>query len=383
MECDATYASHTIPLIRRATKRTNALIGEWRWARVELMCRHAMRCNWEVAVRCTNCGSDNDASNAYCIVCGRKLVDSASVEVTERSVLQPSPMVEMSQPTIEKPYVVDDSRTNLQVGDNSTLLIVIALATALALGAVGMYALTSRRFGVPSGGDVSSTVITKLSISQVDTTLYPQVTLYVDVRDDQGDPIINMDMSSLVVEEYIAPGEGFACGVTNVLPVTKGGSTYQVTYTARRAKETDGYLTVRIACREGSGYQGSAETTYRIASTESTGSPTGNVQQQAPTTVQIVNTTSGNGFILPDSSSRYYSASELSRLSNWELEIARNEIYARHGRGFRDDDLQNYFDSCSWYTKVYSPDEFDAMPSPLNEYEVANVTLINSIEDAR
>lgn len=40
-----------------------------------------------------------------------------------------------------------------------------------------------------------------------------------------------------------------------------------------------------------------------------------------------------NGYVIPDSSSRYLSTSELQGYSDWQLYIARNEIYARHGRG--------------------------------------------------
>ena len=91
-------------------------------------------------------------------------------------------------------------------------------------------------------------------------------------------------------------------------------------------------------------------------------------------------TSCGGGYMLPDSSSRYYSYGELSGRSNWDLYIARNEIYARHGSGFVRQDLTSYFNGKSWYTKRYSPEQFDAMPSPLNKYESANVQTILSVE---
>ncbi len=88
----------------------------------------------------------------------------------------------------------------------------------------------------------------------------------------------------------------------------------------------------------------------------------------------------GDGYMLPDSSSRYYSYGELAGMSNWDLYIARNEIYARHGRGFVRQDLTNHFNAKSWYTKRYSPEQFDAMPSPLNAYESANVQTMLAVE---
>lgn len=78
-------------------------------------------------------------------------------------------------------------------------------------------------------------------------------------------------------------------------------------------------------------------------------------------------------YVLPESDTRIYSAEELERLTEYERYIAINEIYARHGRGFSDQDLQNHFESCSWYQRLYSPEEYDALPSQFNECEQANV----------
>ncbi|MCL2807338.1 MAG: BofC C-terminal domain-containing protein, partial [Coriobacteriia bacterium] len=88
-------------------------------------------------------------------------------------------------------------------------------------------------------------------------------------------------------------------------------------------------------------------------------------------------------YVLPDSSSRYYARTELERLDSWELYIARNEVFARHGRGFMNEDLRNYFFGQPWYVQLYTPLEFDELPSPLNDYEKKNTELIRSIETAR
>lgn len=89
------------------------------------------------------------------------------------------------------------------------------------------------------------------------------------------------------------------------------------------------------------------------------------------------------GFVLSDSDSRYYTESELRAMSLEELYYARNEIYARHGRGFKNADLAAYFKGKSWYVQRYEPEEFDAMPSPLNEYEKKNADLMLRIEQER
>lgn len=83
-------------------------------------------------------------------------------------------------------------------------------------------------------------------------------------------------------------------------------------------------------------------------------------------------------FILPLSDQVYLTREDIEGLSAEELRIARNEIYARHGRLFRDEGLQAYFNSCDWYVGTISADDFT--DSVFNEYERANKDLIVSYE---
>lgn len=85
-----------------------------------------------------------------------------------------------------------------------------------------------------------------------------------------------------------------------------------------------------------------------------------------------------NEYIFPFSNIEYLKDYELTGLSKDELKIARNEIYARHGRMFNDANLQAYFNSCSWYTPSISPENFS--DSMLNNVEIANRDLIVSYE---
>lgn len=84
-------------------------------------------------------------------------------------------------------------------------------------------------------------------------------------------------------------------------------------------------------------------------------------------------------YILPESDSRYYTREELELLTEYERYIAINEIYARHGRGFSEQDLREHFNSCPWYHELYSPEEIVDYPSLFNEYEQANVDLLASM----
>ncbi len=91
------------------------------------------------------------------------------------------------------------------------------------------------------------------------------------------------------------------------------------------------------------------------------------------------NSPTSSVYIFEDSDSRYLSRAECEAYTAEELRIARNEIYARHGRLFDSEDLQEYFESQDWYEGTLSPDEFDY--TVLNDYERYNVNLMKSIED--
>ena len=83
-------------------------------------------------------------------------------------------------------------------------------------------------------------------------------------------------------------------------------------------------------------------------------------------------------YLFLDSDSRYLEESDLEGLDKELLRIARNEIFARHGRRFNSEDLQDYFDTCSWYEGTIEPENFDE--GILNAYEKANMKFIKEHE---
>ena len=86
-------------------------------------------------------------------------------------------------------------------------------------------------------------------------------------------------------------------------------------------------------------------------------------------------------YIIPYSNTRYLTENDLRGLSEWELKLARNEIYARHGRRFKDPALQEYFDAQSWYTGLYDPEDFDKNHSDeLSDLEKWNAEFILQYE---
>ena len=77
----------------------------------------------------------------------------------------------------------------------------------------------------------------------------------------------------------------------------------------------------------------------------------------------------------------YIDKSELSSLGQWQLRLARNEIYARYGYSFEDEELRRYFLNKSWYEEDSSINKDTWSDDCLNEYEKANRNLIVSYEE--
>lgn len=90
--------------------------------------------------------------------------------------------------------------------------------------------------------------------------------------------------------------------------------------------------------------------------------------------------TSEADYILPFSNSQFLRWEDVKELTSKELRIARNEIYARHKRRFKAQDLQTYFDSKSWYEGTIQPENF--REELLNDYEKENVRYLKELEPA-
>lgn len=86
-----------------------------------------------------------------------------------------------------------------------------------------------------------------------------------------------------------------------------------------------------------------------------------------------------NGDILPTSSTEYLTIEQIEPLTDEQLRLARNEIYARHGYTFQDEELRAYFEAKPWYEATVT----DVQDTDLNEYEIANRDLIKQVEDSR
>ena len=85
-------------------------------------------------------------------------------------------------------------------------------------------------------------------------------------------------------------------------------------------------------------------------------------------------------YIIADSSYRYLTVEELEQYSDEELGYIRNEIFARYGYIFKSDKYIEYFYEKSWYTPNVN---FEGNEEDFNQYELANIKLIKSVESKR
>ena len=75
---------------------------------------------------------------------------------------------------------------------------------------------------------------------------------------------------------------------------------------------------------------------------------------------------------------KYYTKEEFENEPMLVIHLAKNEIYARHGYIFTNEDLYNYFMGCIWYSPTCSSADFD--DSIFNEYERANLEILADLD---
>lgn len=118
---------------------------------------------------------------------------------------------------------------------------------------------------------------------------------------------------------------------------------------------------------------------------QSTEKPSGNtVQEQPQTPAQNAGaeTITSGEYILADSDKRLLTEADIAGMSAKELNYAKNEIYARHGRIFSAQELADYFGSKSWYEGTRSPSDFDENSDAIfSEIERKNIEFLKNAEE--
>lgn len=83
-------------------------------------------------------------------------------------------------------------------------------------------------------------------------------------------------------------------------------------------------------------------------------------------------------YILPDSDTIRLTEDDIADLSLQEINYAKNEIYARHGRKFQSQELRDYFNSKDWYIGTIDGADFD--DGVLSQIERDNIKLLTNAE---
>lgn len=78
-----------------------------------------------------------------------------------------------------------------------------------------------------------------------------------------------------------------------------------------------------------------------------------------------------------DTDNVLYTYSDFNNVPKLIIKLAKNEIYARHGYLFEDEDLLNYFLGQLWYVPTTISDDFDT--SCFSEVEKQNLELLNNL----
>ncbi len=75
---------------------------------------------------------------------------------------------------------------------------------------------------------------------------------------------------------------------------------------------------------------------------------------------------------------KYYREEDFQNDPKIIIHLAKNEIYARHGYIFKDEDLYSYFMGCAWYRPAVAGEEFD--DAVFNDYERKNLELLAAMD---
>lgn len=84
-------------------------------------------------------------------------------------------------------------------------------------------------------------------------------------------------------------------------------------------------------------------------------------------------------YLIPNSSWQRLTEKDAEDMTAKELMLARNEIYARHGRIFIAEDVQDYFEGQDWYEGTIQPEDF-VDEKELNETEQRNIQFLLRLE---
>ena len=182
--------------------------------------------------------------------------------------------------------------------------------------------------------------------------------------------------TTVAVDKTVTPVVGYGYSYAKKL-LEQEGFTVEIGDYAYSEEWPEGYVIAQSPSGDTTAKSGTVVTldiSLGLIEPETTVAPTEEPVQETKAQ-QSQSNGSDDSYIFSNSSSSYLSNSDVSALSDNNLTIALNEIYARRGRIFKDSALSSYFNSKSWYTPKYTQAEFDKNVT-FNDYEQKNLQLM-------
>lgn len=182
--------------------------------------------------------------------------------------------------------------------------------------------------------------------------------------------------TTVAVDKTVTPVVGYGYSYAKKL-LEQEGFTVEIGDYAYSEEWPEGYVIAQSPAGDTTAKSGTVVTldiSLGLIEPETTVAPTEEPVQETKAQ-QNQSSKTNNSYIFSNSSSSYLSNSDVSALSDNNLTIALNEIYARRGRIFKDSALSSYFNSQAWYTPKYTQAEFDKNVT-FNDYEQKNLQLM-------
>lgn len=276
----------------------------------------------------------------------------------------------------------EDNKENVKKKKNKFIIILCAVVIAAALGFIGFCVYN----GLSNSSADNKTTTAETATSAEVTTQAPSTAMPTTV------PATTEQVTTSSSYNNVVPVVGYGYSYGKKL-LEQAGFTVEISDYEYSYDYPEGYIISQTPEGDTSASTGTvvklvissgqiqreteAPATQAHQSSNSQNSSSGNSNSQSSNAQSSSNTNTNNngGFIFPNSDSSYLSNAQVSALSDNDLQLAINEIYARRGRIFKDASLNAYFNSQSWYEGKYTPEEFEKNVK-FNTYEQKNLQLL-------
>lgn len=271
----------------------------------------------------------------------------------------------------------EDNKENVKKKKNKFIIILCAVVIAAALGFIGFCVYN----GLSNSSTDNKATTAETATSAEVTTQAPSTAMPTTV------PATTEQVTTSSSYNNVVPVVGYGYSYGKKL-LEQAGFTVEISDYEYSYDYPEGYIISQTPEGDTSASTGTvvklvissgqiqreteAPATQAHQSSNSQNSSSGNSNSQSSSNT---NTHNNGGFIFPNSDSSYLSNAQVSALSDDDLQLAINEIYARRGRIFKDVSLNAYFNSQSWYEGKYTAEEFEKNVK-FNTYEQKNLQLL-------